>query len=87
MERKMDNQLNIGHVNMVSFVSHHNKKCMLYVRNLCDSSYTLLNVPQYLSKANFIHVWLFQWGGVHVARAGQYENLNIYCLKFIQKSK
>ena len=67
----MDNQLNIGHVNMVSFVSHRKKKCMLYVRNLCDSSYTLLIVPQYLSKANFIYVWLFQWGGVHVAIAGQ----------------
>ena len=26
---------------------------MLYVRNLCSSSYVLLIVPQYLSKANF----------------------------------
>ena len=35
-----------------------------------------LIVPQYLSKASFIHVWLFQWGDIHVARAGNNENSN-----------
>ena len=31
MERKMDNQLNIGHMNIVSFVSRRKKKNMYVV--------------------------------------------------------
>ena len=81
----MDNQLNIGHVNMVSFVSHRKNVCCMLEICVILVIHSLLYLNIYLKLTSFTC-----GSSSGTASTSQEldntENSNTYCLKFIQKS-